>query len=117
MLTKAAVIKLSSYNIIDSVATVSGLSGGGFMGVQVHVAFSNVVVGSGIFAGGPYYCATGSLANALDECMEATSAINVDSLVKYTEDQSKAGITSQLRMPHAETQSHEESRYAERSCS
>ncbi len=40
---------LSSYNIKD--VTVSGLSSGGFMAVQVHIAFSSIVNGSAIFAG------------------------------------------------------------------
>ena len=43
-------------------ATVSGLSSGGFMAVQLHVAHSATLVkGAGIVAGGPYYCAEGSI--------------------------------------------------------
>ena len=41
--------KLGTYSISD--VTVSGLSSGGFMAVQVHVAFSSIVNGSAIFAG------------------------------------------------------------------
>lgn len=37
--------------------SVSGLSSGAFMAVQFQVAYSASVVGSGIVAGGPYYCA------------------------------------------------------------
>ncbi|KWK61078.1 PHB depolymerase family esterase [Burkholderia ubonensis] len=48
--------------------SVSGLSSGAFMAVQYQVAYSNSVVGSGIVAGGPYYCATGKLANT-SKCM------------------------------------------------
>ncbi|MBN3817870.1 depolymerase [Paraburkholderia sp. Se-20369] len=44
--------------------SVSGLSSGAFMAVQYQVAYSRSVVGSGIVAGGPYYCAAGNLANA-----------------------------------------------------
>lgn len=44
--------------------SVSGLSSGAFMAVQYQVAFSSSVVGAGVVAGGPYYCAAGSLDNA-----------------------------------------------------
>ncbi len=36
--------------------TVSGLSSGGFFAHQFHVAFSKLVKGAGIIAGGPYGC-------------------------------------------------------------
>lgn len=41
--------QLGTYSISD--VTVSGLSSGGYMAVQFHVAFSSVVNGSAIFAG------------------------------------------------------------------
>ena len=41
--------------------TVSGISSGGYMAVQFQVAYSSVVRGAGIVAGGPYYCAEGSV--------------------------------------------------------
>ncbi|HEX7054805.1 MAG TPA: PHB depolymerase family esterase [Burkholderiales bacterium] len=44
-----------------SQVTVSGLSSGGFMAVQMHVAHSRVVKGAGVLAGGPYYCAQASV--------------------------------------------------------
>ncbi|MGS0756887.1 extracellular catalytic domain type 2 short-chain-length polyhydroxyalkanoate depolymerase [Roseateles sp. GG27B] len=37
--------------------SVSGLSSGAFMAVQYQVAFSSTVIGAGVVAGGPYYCA------------------------------------------------------------
>jgi poly(3-hydroxybutyrate) depolymerase len=49
--------------------TVSGLSAGGYMAVQVHVAHSSRVAGAGVIAGGPYYCAQGSLRTARYNCM------------------------------------------------
>ncbi|WP_262269988.1 extracellular catalytic domain type 2 short-chain-length polyhydroxyalkanoate depolymerase [Microvirga yunnanensis] len=36
--------------------TVSGLSSGGFFAHQFHIAFSNLIKGAGIIAGGPYGC-------------------------------------------------------------
>lgn len=47
----------------QSETSVSGLSGGAFMAVQYQVAYSGSVIGAGIVAGGPYYCATGFAAN------------------------------------------------------
>ena len=49
--------------------TASGVSSGGSMAVQLHVAHSASVAGVGVLAGGPYYCAQGSLFTALYNCM------------------------------------------------
>ena len=37
--------------------TVSGISSGGAMATQLHIAFSKEISGCGILAGPPYYCA------------------------------------------------------------
>jgi poly(3-hydroxybutyrate) depolymerase len=50
--------------------TVSGVSSGAFMAVQLHVAHSRTVRGAGAIAGGPYDCAQGSLWIALTSCMD-----------------------------------------------
>ena len=44
--------------------SVSGLSSGAFMAVQLQVAYSRTVVGAGVIAGGPYYCAANNVAFA-----------------------------------------------------
>jgi len=49
--------------------TASGLSSGAYMAVQLHVAHSSVIKGIGAIAGGPYYCAQGSLWTAHYNCM------------------------------------------------
>lgn len=49
--------------------TVSGVSSGGYMAVQVHVAHSSAVNGAGILAAGPFYCAQGSVWTAYYNCM------------------------------------------------
>jgi hypothetical protein len=49
--------------------TASGLSSGGYMAVQLHVAHSSIVSGVGVTAGGPYYCAQGSFWTAYYNCM------------------------------------------------
>ncbi|WP_175749411.1 extracellular catalytic domain type 2 short-chain-length polyhydroxyalkanoate depolymerase [Burkholderia pyrrocinia] len=55
---------LPSYHGDPSQTSVSGLSSGAFMAVQYQVAYSGSVVGAGVVAGGPYYCAAGNLFNA-----------------------------------------------------
>ncbi|MGQ0653139.1 MAG: extracellular catalytic domain type 2 short-chain-length polyhydroxyalkanoate depolymerase, partial [Betaproteobacteria bacterium] len=49
--------------------TASGVSSGGYMAVQLHVAHSATVSGVGVLAGGPYYCAQGSVFAAMYNCM------------------------------------------------
>lgn len=51
------------------VVTVSGVSSGAYMAVQVHVALADLVSGAGAIAGGPYHCARGSIRRALGPCM------------------------------------------------
>jgi hypothetical protein len=49
--------KLPMLPHLDQTAvTVSGLSSGGFFAHQFHVAFSSLIKGAGILAGGPYGC-------------------------------------------------------------
>lgn len=49
--------------------TVSGLSAGGYMATQFHLAHSDWVRGVGVLAGGPYYCAQGDITTALAQCV------------------------------------------------
>ncbi|MGL4409381.1 MAG: extracellular catalytic domain type 2 short-chain-length polyhydroxyalkanoate depolymerase [Zoogloea sp.] len=49
--------------------SVSGVSSGGYMAVQMQVAHAQQVSGAGIFAAGPYDCAQGSMLRALTHCM------------------------------------------------
>jgi poly(3-hydroxybutyrate) depolymerase len=61
---------------LDPVAvTVSGISAGGYMAVQFHVAHSALVQGAGIVAAGPYFCAEGSMRHALGRCMKGDEEI------------------------------------------
>jgi poly(3-hydroxybutyrate) depolymerase len=65
----AAAERLPGYGADTSTFTVSGVSSGGYMAVQMHVAHSSRVTGMGALAGGPYYCAQGSLWTAMNHCM------------------------------------------------
>jgi hypothetical protein len=62
-------IQLGALNIQEGSVTVSGLSSGGFMSVKIHVAYSSLINGVGVFSGGPYYCAQNNLGIAEEECM------------------------------------------------
>jgi poly(3-hydroxybutyrate) depolymerase len=64
---------LPSFSVDLAQTSVSGVSSGAFMAGQFHVAFSETVMGAGIVAGGPYGCAEGQLATALNRCMQTHS--------------------------------------------
>ena len=61
---------LAGLSANTSAVTVSGISSGGYMAVQFEIAYSAMVRGAGVIAGGPYYCAAGSVTRALGNCME-----------------------------------------------
>lgn len=73
---------LPAYQVDLSQTTVSGLSSGAFMAGQFAVAYSAIVRGVGIVAGGPYYCAGHPgrepfipyLSNAMSVCMNPADA-------------------------------------------
>ncbi|MDQ2859062.1 MAG: hypothetical protein M3R53_10485 [Candidatus Eremiobacteraeota bacterium] len=60
--------RLTGYNVNPNKVFVAGISSGGFFGVQMHVAHSATFKGAAIYAGGVYYCATGSVELALLNC-------------------------------------------------
>ncbi|HUQ61628.1 PHB depolymerase family esterase [Lentzea sp.] len=59
---------LAKYDITGTY--VSGLSSGGFMANQLHVAYSGLFQGAGIFSAGAYDCAQNNLSTALSACMD-----------------------------------------------
>jgi poly(3-hydroxybutyrate) depolymerase len=87
---KSAASLLPAYNVAPSGVTVAGISSGGFMAVQLQVAYSQQIFGTAIFAGGPYYCAQGSLVSALGYC-ESGNGIPLQTLIDYTNAQATAG--------------------------
>ncbi len=71
---QAQTIKLPSFQADLTQTSVSGLSSGAFMAAQFQVAYSSIMVGAGIIAGGPFYCAGSSpftplVINASTICM------------------------------------------------
>src|SRR5689334_15935596 len=49
-------VKLKGYNAAIGDSSISGVSSGAFMAVQFGTAWSSVIQGVGIVAGGPYWC-------------------------------------------------------------
>src|ERR1700681_3418390 len=49
--------RLSGYNADISESSVSAISSGAFMAVQFGTAWSSVIKGFGVVAGGPFWCA------------------------------------------------------------
>lgn len=67
--TNAATVSLPSKAANIQQTSVSGLSSGAAMAQQLHVAYSDIMVGVGVVAGAPYYCAEGNSFTAIQRCM------------------------------------------------
>lgn len=77
--------KLPELNLNIEHITLSGLSSGGFMANQFHVAHSSWVSGVGIIAAGPYYCAQNNLLTALGSCVnKIDTPIDFEKIEKLT---------------------------------
>ena len=88
-----AAVNLPALNIDKTQTTVSGLSSGGFMAVQLHVAYSATFKkGAGVVAGGPFYCAEGSVMNATGRCMASPAGIPTSTLVSTTNNWASQGL-------------------------
>jgi hypothetical protein len=100
----AAPAPLQNFNVDIKQTSVSGLSSGGFMAVQFGVAYSSILKGAGIVAGGPYYCARGDVGTATRKCsctglnvfpfsfcQVAPGGTNVKQLIAITEQNAKEG--------------------------
>jgi poly(3-hydroxybutyrate) depolymerase len=80
----ASAAPLPQLNIDTSQTTVSGASSGGYMAVQLHVAYSSrFAKGVAAIAGGPFNCAESSVVNALTRCF-GKAPIPVDALIDTT---------------------------------
>ena len=62
--------------------SVSGLSAGAYMAVQLHLAYSSSIMGAGIIAGGPWMCADGDVFRAQAACMSTPADVDVPDLLK-----------------------------------
>ncbi|XP_070548312.1 poly(3-hydroxybutyrate) depolymerase-like isoform X1 [Ptychodera flava] len=75
---------LLGYGADPSQISVSGIGSGGYMAVQVQVAYSNSIMGCGTLAAGPYHCAEGSTLRALGACSDSPQDIDVIRLIDFT---------------------------------
>lgn len=73
--------------------TVSGLSSGGHMAHQLHIAYSELFSGAAIIAGGPFGCARGSLATAFARCVRTSGGgLEPDEFVEEIRKASAQGL-------------------------
>lgn len=89
---------LNAYNVNPNTVTVAGISSGGFMAVQLQIAYSKRIFGTAVFAGGPYDCAEDSSNLAQGQC-ESGNGIPLQTLLDYTNTQAANGTidpTSEL---------------------
>ncbi|MGD8614998.1 MAG: hypothetical protein PVI91_04915 [Gammaproteobacteria bacterium] len=92
---------LQTYNISDDGISISGVSAGGYMAHQFHVAHSASVRGAGIIAGGPYHCAGDAypfnMLTTMDKCMDAPDGVpffgppDVDASIAETQQEFRDG--------------------------
>ncbi|MCT4351923.1 poly(3-hydroxybutyrate) depolymerase [Streptomyces sp. Je 1-79] len=76
---------------VDAVYS-SGISSGGYMATQLHVAYSGTFDGSAVFASGPYNCAQNMLATALNACMNTVQDLQLAQLEQTTRNWSAQGF-------------------------
>lgn len=90
--TATASAAIPPLNVDVEHITVSGLSSGGYMANQFHIARSEWVSGAAILAAGPYFCAQGDITTALGRCVnKVESPIPLATLTKQAEAWSEAG--------------------------
>lgn len=72
--------------------TLSGLSSGGYMAAQYHLAHAEQVSGAAILAAGPIYCAQNSLSTALGHCFnKPESSPDIAAIQQYLDKQQQDG--------------------------
>ncbi len=88
---------LPELNLDISDMTVSGLSSGGYMATQFHVAHSDKVNGAGIIAAGPYYCGQNDITVALSQCVsKMETPVNLSTLMQTAQKWEKEGKIAPL---------------------
>jgi poly(3-hydroxybutyrate) depolymerase len=80
----------AAFNLDRERITVSGISSGAYMAGQLHVAHSATFRGAALLAGGPYYCAEGSLQKGLGPCIKGGDT-GIDALASYAAEMASSG--------------------------
>ncbi len=86
-----AAASLGAYNVNPDTVTVAGISSGGYMAVQLQVAYSSHFYGTAVIAGGTYYCAQDDELLWAAACASGVG-VPVSSLVSYTQSEAAAGL-------------------------
>jgi hypothetical protein len=102
--SSALAAELPAYNAAIGESSISGISSGAFMAVQFGTAWSSVIKGVGVIAGGPYWCAeadiddavtwfSGPIARALGSCMTGRppSDLQLGDFTGKADDEAKSG--------------------------
>lgn len=71
---------------------VAGISSGGYMATQLQVAHSSRIAGAGVVSAGPYWCALGNVAVALQSCTADTVPRDLATLHAVTADFERRGL-------------------------
>ncbi len=88
---------LPALNLDTAHLTVSGLSSGGYMATQYHIANSDKVIGAAMLASGPYYCAQNDISIALGQCVnKVDSPIDVKALGTQAKAWAESGAIAPL---------------------
>ena len=74
----------NNIDIYQNNITISGISAGAYMAVQLHIIYSKTFSGINIIAGGPFWCAKGEIQTAINECMNNGDNIDIDYLIYIT---------------------------------
>jgi hypothetical protein len=88
---QAQTTSLGAYNAPITETSISGISSGAYMAVQFATAWSSVIKGVGVIAGGPYGCSGGSGATALSTCMMGQPQADVGGLYKLADQLASQG--------------------------
>ena len=103
-------VPLSGYNAAIGESSISGISSGAFMAVQFATAWSSVIRGVGVIAGGPFWCAkadaddfingyTLPIMNATGACMAGSgSPLDLDSFFAKADAKSASGDIDSLQL-------------------
>lgn len=84
--------KIPALNADPNSVTVSGISSGAFMAVQLGVSYSNTFKGIAAIAGGIYSCAEGKLDTATNICMKNPANLDVKTYINLANSNFQKGL-------------------------
>lgn len=90
---------LPHLNIDPQAVTVAGLSSGGYVAHQLHLAWPETFQGAALLASGPYGCARSGLSAALTHCTGTSAgAPSVEDTLTLVHDSAEAGALGRLSL-------------------